>query len=152
MLQARRATGISPGPSPNPPPNQNGPFEAPVNPPAGPPPQQRSLFASPPPQAGPPSGSQQRQPLPQTEEQDPFGDHNEHADDMPPPLSPSYGLPPSTVAGGKENDQGAVYRPGMSQAGSSYGNERDTGARREVRGSQDHDGEDEDVRRPVYRF
>ena len=148
MLQARRATGISPGPtpSPNPPFNQNGPFEAPVNPPAGPP---RGLsFTSPPP--GPPPGRQPQQ-ASRSEEQNPFGDHNEHADEMQPPLAPSYGLPPSTVGAGKENDQGAVYRPGYHQASSSMSNGNGPAARN--RPGAEEDDDDEDMRRPVqYRF
>lgn len=146
MLQARRATGVSPGPSPNPPPNQNGPFEAPVNPPAGPP---RGLsFTAP---SGPPPGREPQQSL-QPESQNPFGDHNEHSDEMPPPLAPSYGLPPSTVGGGgKENDQGAVYRPGYQQVSSSMSNGR--GVASMDREGPDESSDDEDARRPVqYRF
>jgi len=146
MLQARKATGASPRPSPNPPPNQNGPFEAPGNtPPSGPPrgPQGLSFPTS----SGPPLGKQAQQP-PQVEEQNPFGDHNEHSDDMPPPLSPSYGLPPSMV--GKENDQGAVHRSGFHQASPGYSNwpEASSG-----NGTARSEEEEEEIRRPVqYRF
>lgn len=146
MLQARKATGVSPGPSPNPPPDQNGPFEAPGNvPSSGPPP---GLFTSP---SGPPPRKQPQQAL-RVEEQNPFGDHNAHADDMPPPLSPSYGLPPHTV--GKESDQGAVYRPGYHQASSSYSNRPEASMRNGVgRGDEGEDEGEEDMRRPVqYRF
>lgn len=81
------------------------------------------------------------------EEQNPFGDHNEHSDDMPPPLSPSYGMPPSTV--GKENDQGAVYRPEDHQASSSYGHRPEALSRNGAA----RDDDEEEVRRPVqYRF
>ncbi len=146
MLQARKATGTSPRPSPNPPPNQNGPFEAPGNaPPSGPPrgPQGPSFSAP----LGPPLGKQAQQ-TSQVEEQNPFGDHNEHSDDMPPPLSPSYGMPPSTV--GKENDQGAVYRPEYHQASSSYSNRPEAASGYGT--ARDADDEEE-VRRPVqYRF
>lgn len=141
MLQARKATGISPGSSPNPPLNQNGPFEAPGNvPPSGP---QGLSFSAP---LGPPLG-EQAQRASHVEEQNPFGDHNEHSDDMPPSLSPNYGMPPSTV--GKENDQGAVYRPEDHQASSSYSNKPEASSRNGVA----MDDDEEEVRRPVqYRF
>lgn len=164
MLQARKATGhTSPSPSPNPPPNPNGLFQPPISsppngpprgqpglpfgPPSDPPPRQQGLpFAAP---AGPPPGKQAQR-NPESEEQNPFGDHNERADDLPPPLAPNYGLPPSTV--GKENDQGAVYRPG-SQQPSSYNARPEDSARNGVGRGLDRDDDDDEVRRPVqYRF
>ncbi|KAL6720382.1 hypothetical protein ACLMJK_002303 [Lecanora helva] len=148
MLQARSARALSATPSPNPPPAQNGPFEAPVNPPAGPPPQ-RGLFT---PSPGPPPGRQPQQVTTRPEEQNPFGDQNEHTEEMmPPPLSPSYGLPPATVGGGKANDQGAVYRPEYHQSTSNASNVQGTTTRN--RDGADEDDDDEGMRRPVqYRF
>ena len=144
MLQARRATGPSPRPSPNPPPTQNGPFEAPTNPPPRGP--QGLSFAAP---SGLPLGKQ-TQHAPQTEPQNPFGDHNEHSDELPPPPLPAgYGMPPSTI--GKENDQGAVFRPGYHEASSSYGSRPEALlGNGTARGGEEEGGE---VRRPVqYRF
>lgn len=136
MLQARRATDPSPRP-PNPPPTQNGPFEAPTNPPPRGP--QGLSFAAP---SGLSLGKQT-----QHAPQNPFGDHNEHSDELPPPPLPaSYGMPPSTV--GKENDQGAVYRPEYHEASSSYGSSPEALSNGTARGN-----EEEEVRRPVqYRF
>jgi len=67
----------------------------------------------------------------------------------PPPLPAGYGMPPSTI--GKENDQGAVFRPGYHEASSSYGSRPEALlGNGTARGGEEEGGE---VRRPVqYRF
>lgn len=178
ILQSRKSTpGISPNPSPNPPPptHQHGPFEAPASAPApthisaptGPPP--GMSFTAP---LGPPPARRQQPPQPppvQTntaaDDRDPFGDHNAHEEDrMPPPLSPSYGLPPSSVSNGaygpqkSANDEGGVYRPGYAQengygAGKSVDDEGGVyrpGYAQESYGPQKNANDEGGVYRPGY--
>ena len=140
MLQARRATGT---PSPNPPPNQSGPYEAPANPSTGPPP---GLSLN-----GPGSKKQ----VPPSDEQNPFGDHNETSrpeeDTQQAPLSPQYGMPPKET---RDMNQPGVYRPGY-QASTSYGNRQaaTTNDTTMHGGDGEDEKEEEEVRKPVqYRF
>ncbi|KAL2038554.1 hypothetical protein N7G274_008601 [Stereocaulon virgatum] len=147
MLQARRAAGT---PSPNPPPAQSGPYEAPANPPAGPP-------------MGFPSnatrGSTSKNQKSSSDEQNPFGDHNEsdRSEDytQQTPLAPQYGMPPANT--GKETramGQLGVYRSGY-QGGTSYGNRQaaTTNDTNMHRGDAEDETEEEEVRKPVqYRF
>ena len=195
MLQARKA--ISPNPSPNPLPQtyQNGPYEAP----SGPPPNlqsqpQRMSFTAPlsaPPNRRPPQTYSppplQTQPAPTQpyhnnsharESQNPFGDPSPNTEpDMPPPLSPSYGLPPPGISGPSSksandeggayrpsytnalhapnqygskslNDEGGVYRPGYSAQGGSSSMQNGI-----ARGGDEDSSDAEERRRPVqYRF
>ena len=139
MLQARRVGGT---PSPNPPPAQSGPFEAPADPPLGPPP-----------------GFSRKQALQSTEEQNPFGDHNEASrqedDVQSAPMPSQYGMPLQHY--GKETrdmNRAGVYRPGY-QPSTSYGNRQaaavnNGGMHEEDKGDE---AEEEEVRKPVqYRF
>ena len=147
MLQARRATGT---PSPNLPPAQSGPYEAPANPPTGPPLGFPSNATR-----GPTSKKQKSS----SEEQNPFGDHNES--DRPEdyaqqtPLAPQYGMPPAN-AGKETRDMGqpGVYRSGH-QGSTTYGN-RQAAATNDTtmhRGDAEDETEEEEVRKPVqYRF
>ena len=139
MLQARRVGGT---PSPNPPPGQSGPYEVPANPPPGPPP-----------------GLSRKEAVQSTEEQDPFGDHNEsnrQEDEVQPaPMGSQYGMQPPYY--GKETrdmNQPGVYRPGY-QPTTSYGSSRAAASNNVAMHEEDREdeAEEEEVRKPVqYRF
>ena len=139
MLQARRAGGT---PSPNPQPGQTGPYEVPANPPLGPPP------------------GLSRKAAPQlTEEQDPFGDHNEsnrQEDDVQPaPMGSQYGIqPPNYGKETRDMNQPGVYRPGY-QPTTSYGSSQAAASNNVAMHEEDREdeAEEEEVRKPVqYRF
>ena len=139
MLQARRVAGT---PSPNPPPGQSGPYEVPANPPLGPPPR----FS-------------RKETSKSSEEQDPFGDHNEanrQEDEVQSaPITSQYGMPPPNH--GKETrdlNQPGVYRPEYHPS-SSYGNRQAVAINSVAMHEEDRDdeAEEEEVRKPVqYRF
>lgn len=90
LLQARRTTGVSPSSTAN---SQVGPYEAPaalVTSSSGP---RNGLFKS-------PQGSIPRKQIPQSEDQNPFGDQHEDgsSDDGQAPVGPpSFGLPPPNI-------------------------------------------------------
>lgn len=134
MLQARRVTGT---PSPNPPPNQSGPYEAPAN---------------------PPIGSMSRKEGLQSDQRNPFGDHNEanrqENDIQVAPMAPGYAPPQNYGRETRDTSQPGVYRPGY-HPNTIYGNRQATtlndGAMR--RDDVEDEAEEEEVRKPVqYRF
>ena len=139
MLQARRVAGTT---SPNPPPGQSGPYEVPANPPPGPPP-----------------GLSRKEALQSTEEQNPFGDHNEanrqEHEVQPAPTTSQYGMPtPNYAKETSDMNQPGVYRPGY-QASTSYRNRQAVAVNNVAMHEEDREdeAEEEEVRKPVqYRF
>ena len=136
LLQARRARGASPLSTAS---AQAGPFEAPSPPVTSPNGSRNGLFMPPP---GPPPRKQ----IPQSEDQNPFGDQHEahgSSDDAQAPVAPpSFGLPPPNMP------------PQMQQP--NYTNRQDAPAKNVAIHGAGADNETEDsppARQPVqYRF
>lgn len=141
LLQARRATGVSPLSTAN---AHVGPYEAPAAPVAS------SLFMPPP---GPPPLKQ----IPQSEEQNPFGDQHETPvslhDSQAPVAPPSFGLPPPNIP--PEKQLPSSVPPGYP-ATSSFANRQDASANNvsmHGTGADDEPVEYQPTRQPVqYRF
>ena len=136
LLQARRATGVSPLST------ATGPYEAPAAPVASLSEPRHGLFA-------PPSGPPPRKQIPQSDDQNPFGDQHEahgSSDDVQAPVAPpSFGLPPSSMPA--EKQQPNFSRPGYQQHASAN-NVTTYGA-----GADDEPVERQPTRQPVqYRF
>ena len=114
LLQARRATGASPPTS-----TAIGPYEAPAAPVKLLHEPRNGLFT-------PPAGPPPRKPIPQSEDQDPFGDQHEahgSSEYAQGPLGPpSFGLPPSNML--PEQQQPSIPAP-SNQATSSYNSRQD---------------------------
>lgn len=143
LLQARRATGVSPLST------GSGPYEAPAAPVTTSSEPRNGLFTSPP-------GPSPRKQIPQSEDQNPFGDqHEAHAssnDVRAPVPPPSFGLPPPNMPPEKQQ-QPSFPRPGY-QATSSYTNRQDASANNVTTyGADLHDESVEHQPKPVqYRF
>lgn len=136
LLQARRATGVSPLPT------ATGPYEAPAAPSAFSSEPKNGLFTSPP---GPPPRKQ----IPQSEDRNPFGDQHEahgSSDDAQVPVAPpSFGLPPSSMPA--EKQQPSFSRPDYQQDASA------PGVTMYGAGADDEPVESQPTRQPVqYRF
>ncbi len=132
LLQARRATGVSPSST------ATGPYEAPAAPANSSSEPKNGLFSPPP---GPPPRKQ----IPQSEDQNPFGDQHEahgSSDVQAPVPPPSFGLPPSGMPPEKQQP--------------SYTNRQDTSADNMTTygtGVDDEAVEQRPTRQPVqYRF
>lgn len=134
LLQARRATGVSP--------SSTGPYEAPSAPVASSSETKNGLFTPPP---GPPPRKQ----IPQSEDQNPFGDQHEahgSSDNAQAAVAPpSFGLPPSSMPA--EKQQPNFSRPGYQQDASAP-NVTMSGT-----GADEEPVESQPARKPVqYRF
>ena len=142
LLQARRATGVSPVSA------VTGPYEAPAAPVtlSGEP---KNWLSAPPP--GPPPRKQ----VPQSEDQSPFGEEHESSSDFAQArvAPPSFGLPPSNMP--PEKPQPTISNPGY-HAPSSYTNGQDASANNVTMygaGADDGFVEHQPTRQPVqYRF
>lgn len=143
LLQARRATNVSPLST------STGPYEAPAGSITTSSEARNGLFTPPP---GPPPRKQ----IPESEDQNPFGDQHEALgssnDAQAPVAPPSFGLPPSNMP---EKKQPSFSRPGY-QATSSYTNQQDASANNVNlygAGTDDEPVEHQPPRQPVqYRF
>ena len=136
LLQARRATGVSPSST------ATGPYEAPTAHVAFSSEPKNGLFTPPP---GPPPRKQ----IPQSEDQNPFSDQHEahgSSDDAQATVAPpSFGLPPSSMPGEKQPP--SFSRPGYQQDASA------PGVTMYGAGADDEPVESQPTRQPVqYRF
>lgn len=144
LLQARRARGISPlSPA-------TAPYDGPAPPPTSLSEPRNGLFT-------PPTGPPPRKPIPQPEEQNPFGDqHQAHGSSesaQVPVAPPSFGLPPPSMP--PEKQQPAFSHLGH-QVTSSFGSRQDVSADNVNMYRADSDVEaveHQPTRQPVqYRF
>ena len=144
LLQARRATGVSPS-SP-----ATGPYEAPAAPAASSNEPRNGLFT-------PPTGPPPRKPLQQSVDQNPFGDQYETHGNVKyaqaPLAPPSFGLPPSSMP--SERQQPHDSDP-SNEARSSYVHRQDASANDTTlygAGAKNEATEHPPSRQPVqYRF
>ncbi len=132
LLQARRATGVSPSST------ATGPYEAPAAPANFSSEPRNGLFSPPP---GPPPRKQ----IPQSEDQNPFGDQHEahgSSDAQAPVPPPSFGLPPSGMPPEKQQPSYTNRQVTSADNMTTYGT-----------GVDDEAAEQRPTRQPVqYRF